>query len=70
MRTKMILRTHPDEGFETDKLDKSSRDFLDAAIIDYNQAFNVNFDRSADKFQNYYKDLSLRVKNREVDYLL
>ena len=60
----------PDEGFETDKLDKSSRDFLDAAIADYNQAFNVNFDTSADKFQNYYKDLSLRVKNREVDLLI
>ena len=60
----------PDEGFETDKLDKSSRDFLDAAIVDYNQAFNVNFDTSVDKFQNYYKDLSQRVKNREVDLLI
>ena len=60
----------PDEGFETDKLDKSSRDFLDAAIADYNQTFSVNFDTSADKFQNYYKDLSLRVKNREVDLLI
>jgi len=60
----------PDEGFETDKLDKCSRDFLDAAIADYNQTFNVNFDTSADKFQNYYKDLSLRVKNREVDLLI
>ena len=59
-----------DEGFETDKLDKSSRDFLDAAIADYNQTFNVNYDTSADKFQNYYKDLSLRVKNREVDLLI
>jgi len=60
----------PDEGFETDKLDKNSRDFLDAAIADYNQVFNVNFDTSADKFQNYYKDLSLRVKKREVDLLI
>ena len=60
----------PDEGFETAKLDKTSRDFLDAAIADYNQAFNVNFDTSADKFQNYYKDLAMRVKNREVDLLL
>ncbi|NLL90395.1 MAG: type I restriction endonuclease subunit R [Dehalococcoidales bacterium] len=60
----------PEEGFETDKLDKTSRDFLEAAIEDYNQAFNTNFDTSADKFQNYYKDLSLRVKNREVDLLL
>jgi type I restriction enzyme R subunit len=60
----------PDEGFEADLLDKTSRDFLDAAIADYNRAFNVSFDTSADKFQNYYKDLSLRVKNREVDILI
>jgi type I restriction enzyme, R subunit len=60
----------PDEGFETDKLDKTSRDFLDAAIQDYNKLFNVNFDTSADKFQNYYKDLSQRVKDREVDLLI
>lgn len=60
----------PDEGFETDKLDQSSRDFLDSAIQDYNQMFNVNFDTSSDKFQNYYKDLSLRVKSREVDLLI
>ena len=60
----------PDEGFETDLLDKTSRDFLEAAIADYNRDFNVNFDTSADKFQNYYKDLSQRVKNREVDLLV
>jgi type I restriction enzyme R subunit len=60
----------PDEGFENDKLDKSSRDFLDAAIADYNKTFSVNFDTSSDKFQNYYKDLSQRVKNREVDLLI
>ncbi len=60
----------PDEGFESDKLDQSSRDFLDSAIQDYNQMFNVNFDTSSDKFQNYYKDLSLRVKSREVDLLI
>ncbi|MDD4029262.1 MAG: type I restriction endonuclease subunit R [Caldisericia bacterium] len=60
----------PDEGFETSKLDTTSRDFLESAIQDYNQTFHVNFDTSADKFQNYYKDLSLRVKNREVDLLI
>ena len=60
----------PEEGFDTDKLDKSSRDFLDAAIADYNRRFNVNFDTSTDRFQNYYKDLSRRVKNREVDLLI
>lgn len=60
----------PDEGFETDKLDQSSRDFLDMAIQDYNHTFSVNYDTSSDKFQNYYKDLSLRVKNREIDLLI
>ncbi len=60
----------PEEGFETEALDQSSRDFLESAIQDYNNAFQTNFDTSSDKFQNYYKDLSLRVKNREVDILI
>ena len=57
----------PEEGFETDGLDQPSRDFLDAAIADYNALFNTSYDTSADKFQNYYKDMSLRLKNRELD---
>jgi len=60
----------PDEGFDTDSLDQSSRDFLESAIADYNADFNVNFDTSSDKFQNYYKDLSMRMKRREVDLLV
>lgn len=60
----------PDEGFETDKLDQSSRDFLDTAIGDYNQTFNSNYDTSPTQFENYYKNLSLRVKNREIDLLI
>lgn len=60
----------PDEGFETDALDRSSRDFLEAAIADYNADFNTAFDTSSDKFQNYYKDLSQRMKNREIDLLI
>lgn len=59
-----------DESFDTDKLDQTSRDFLDSAIKDYNRVFNTNFDTSADRFQNYYKDLSMRVKQREVDLLI
>ena len=51
-------------------LDQSSRDFLDSAIKDYNSYFNTNYDTSSDKFQSYYKDLSLRVKNKEVDILI
>ena len=60
----------PDEDFNTDGLDQTSRDFLESAIKDYNAAFNVNFDTSVDKFQNYYKDLSMRMKNREIDLLI
>ncbi|MFV0402206.1 MAG: type I restriction endonuclease subunit R [Oscillospiraceae bacterium] len=59
-----------DEGFENDKLDKTSRDFLDAAIADYNNTFKVDYDTTADKFQNYYKDLSARIKAREVDLVI
>lgn len=62
--------TLPDEDFETAGLDQSSRDFLDTAIADYNAAFHVNFNTSSDKFENYYKDLSERVKKREVDLLI
>ncbi len=60
-----------DENNEnTDGLDKPSRDFLDEAIKDYNNYFGTSYDTSSEKFQNYYKDLSLRVKNREVDLLI
>lgn len=60
-----------DENSEdTSGLDKSSRDFLENAIKDYNAMFGTSYDTSSDKFQNYYKDVSERVKNREVDILL
>lgn len=59
-----------EEGFETSALDQSSRDFLDEAIRDYNEHFGTSFDTSADKFQNYYKDLSLRMRAREIDLLI
>ena len=53
-----------------DGLDASSRDFLERAIGDYNGYFATNYDTSSDKFQNYYKDVSLRMKNREIDLLI
>jgi type I restriction enzyme R subunit len=56
-----------EEEFETDDLDASSRDFLEGAISDYNAMFGTSFDTSSDRFQNYYKDLSLRLRNRELD---
>lgn len=52
------------------QLDQSSRDFLEAAIADYNQLFNCNFDTSSDQFGNYYKDVSNRMKKRELDMLI
>ncbi|OJV37933.1 MAG: DEAD/DEAH box helicase [Bacteroidales bacterium 36-12] len=60
-----------DENLEdTSRLDQSSRDFLESAIQDYNKIFKTNYDTSSDKFQNYYKDVSQRVKDREVDLLI
>ncbi len=43
---------------------------MDSAIADYNQMFKTNYDTSSNKFQNYYKDVSLRMKNREIDLLI
>lgn len=55
---------------DTSDLDKSSRDFLESAIEDYNKMFKTNYDTSSDKFQNYYKDVSLRMKNKDIDLLI
>lgn len=55
---------------DTSALDQSSRDFLDEAIMDYNMTFHTNYDTSSEKFQNYYKDVSLRMKNKELDLLI
>lgn len=55
---------------DTSALDQSSRDFLDAAIRDYNEMFHTNYSTDSDKFQNYYKDVSLRMKNNEMDLLI
>ena len=60
-----------DENSEyTSGLDESSREFLESAIKDYNRMFKTSYNTSSDKFQNYYKDVSERVKNREIDLLI
>ena len=59
-----------DESFDTEDLDQSSRDFLEMAIDEYNRTFKTNFDTSSKGFQDYYKDLSDKVKKREVDLLI
>lgn len=55
---------------DTSALDQSSRDFLEDAIKDYNEMFHTNYSTDSDKFQNYYKDVSLRMKNKELDLLI
>lgn len=66
-----------DNGFVDDEnsddttgLDVVSRDYLESAIKDYNRMFHTDYDTSSDKFQNYYKDISLRMKNKELDILI
>ncbi len=54
----------------TNGLDAGSREFLEKAIIDYNETFGTSYDTTSDKFPNYYKDVSLRMKNREIDILI
>ena len=55
---------------DTSALAQTDRDFLDSAINDYNKLFNTNYSTDGDKFQNYYKDVSLRMKNKELDLLI
>lgn len=60
-----------DESFSpTDLADISSKEFLSSCIADYNQLFGTNFTINGNDFQNYYRDLAKRVKNREVDLLI
>ena len=56
------------EGIKS--LDSTSKDFLESCIKEYNHQFGTSYDTSADKFQNYYKDLSLRMKNKDIDLLI
>lgn len=59
-----------DEAFDTEVLSMDDRRFLEDAIQDYNDIFGTSYDTSADKFQNYYKDLSQRLKNRQLDLVI
>jgi type I restriction enzyme R subunit len=60
----------PDEDLDTSELDKTSRDFLDSAIKDYNAMFSTNYSTESKQFQNYYKDVSKRVKEKDLDLLI
>ncbi|GAA2182274.1 type I restriction endonuclease subunit R [Brooklawnia cerclae] len=59
-----------DEAFDTHALSADARGFLEDAIQDYNDLFGTSYDTSTDRFQNYYKDLSQRLKNRELDLVI
>lgn len=60
----------PDESFEISALNSSAKEFLNAAIADYNACFRTNFSVDSKGFQNYYRDLAKRVKSKEVDLLI
>ncbi len=60
----------PDESFEVSALNSSAKEFLSAAIADYNAVFKTNFSVDSKGFQNYYRDLAKRVKSKEVDLLI
>lgn len=59
-----------DENFEPSAMDSTAKEFLNMAINDYNKLFKTNFSTEGKEFQNYYSDLSNRVKNKEVDLLI
>ncbi|HFI8472096.1 TPA: type I restriction endonuclease subunit R, partial [Escherichia coli] len=59
-----------DETFDTSAMDSSAKEFLDAAIREYNSHFKTNFSTDNNGFQNYYRDLAQRVKNQDIDLLI
>ena len=64
------IGTIVDETFEPSALDTSSKEFLDKAINDYNALFKTSYGVGSDEFQNYYRDLAKRVKDKEIDLLI
>ena len=61
---------HLDSGGDPSQLPQQSRDFLESAIGDYNAMFDTNYGTSGELFQNYYRDVSLKVKTRQIDILI
>ncbi|WVN41200.1 type I restriction endonuclease subunit R [beta proteobacterium MWH-UniP1] len=59
-----------DESFEVSAMNSSAKEFLSAAIADYNALFKTNFSVDSNGFQNYYRDLAKQVKAKEVDLLI
>lgn len=59
-----------DETFEPTAMNSSAKEFLSLAIDDYNRLFKTNYGVESKEFQNYYRDLAMRVKNQEIDLLI
>ena len=59
-----------DENFEPSAMDVTAKEFLTKAINDYNAMFKTSYSVDSNEFQNYYRDLAKRVKNKEVDLLI
>lgn len=59
-----------EENFDPSAMESSAKEFLDKVIADYNGYFKTNFSTNGNEFQNYYKDLSLKVKDKQVDLLI
>lgn len=59
-----------DESFDVSAMNSSAKEFLSLAISDYNNSFKTNFSVDSKEFQNYYRDLSNRMKNQEIDLLI
>lgn len=59
-----------DESFEPSALDSSAKEFLTKAINDYNSMFKTSYGVDSNEFQNYYRDLAKRVKNKEIDLII
>jgi len=59
-----------DESFDVSAMNSSAKEFLTAAITDYNAYFKTNFGVDSNGFQNYYRDLAKRVKSKEIDLLI
>lgn len=59
-----------EENFDPSAMESSAKEFLDKVIDDYNGYFKTNFSTNGNEFQNYYKDLSLKVKDKQVDLLI
>ena len=59
-----------DESLDTSAMNRSAKEFLDAAIADYNALFKTNFSVDSNGFQNYYRDLAKQVKAQEIDLLI